>query len=114
MATITETETHMHWDYEGGVLRIWSNRTNTIGRILKRLEGCEGVIQDDKNSLTIPFKFVRKPDLTFRVPKVRTPEQMERDRQNGLRLKGMRSVSADLGDEADEIDDDEETEDQDL
>jgi hypothetical protein len=105
MAIISETETHAHWDYERQVLRIWSNRTNTIERILKRLEGCEGVIQDDKNSLTIPFKYVRKPDLIFRVPKVRTPEQMERDRQNGLRLKGMRSVPTVLSDEADEIDD---------
>ncbi len=108
MAIISETETHAHWDYEKQVLRIWSNRTNTIERILKRLDGCEGIVQDDKNSLTIPFKYVRKPDLIFRVPKVRTPEQIERDRANGLRLKGLRDVVADISNEADEIDDEDE------
>jgi hypothetical protein len=116
MATITETETHAHWDYEAKAVRFWSNRTNTVDRIRKKLEGCEGVIQDSPNSLIIPFQYVRKPDSLFRIKKERTPEQMERDRLNGLRLKESRGV-AELSDFALaqlEIDDDEETEDEDL
>jgi hypothetical protein len=116
MATITETETHVHWDYEAKAVRFWSNRTNTVGRIRKKLEGCEGVIQDSPNSLIIPFQYVRKPDSLFRIKKERTPEQIERDRLNGLRLKGSRGV-AELSDFALaqlEIDDDETDEDEDL